>query len=87
VTAITEPQFLDVHSPLPALCCRGESALAQIARAGRNQSASAGTGRDFLAAKIPIRTKVQLFPFAEANRALNAPKHDSVKGAAVLHMK
>jgi alcohol dehydrogenase, propanol-preferring len=46
-------------------------------------------GRDFLrlAAEIPIRTEVQLFPFAEANRALNALKHDSINGAAVLHMK
>ena len=46
-------------------------------------------GRDFLrvAAEIPIRTEVQLFPFAEANRALNALKHDAVRGAAVLQVK
>jgi propanol-preferring alcohol dehydrogenase len=46
-------------------------------------------GRDFLrvAAEIPVRTEVQLFPFAEANQALNALKHDSVRGAAVLQIK
>jgi alcohol dehydrogenase, propanol-preferring len=43
-------------------------------------------GEQFLkiAAEIPIRTQVQLFPLAEANRALNALKHDGVRGAAVL---
>lgn len=45
-------------------------------------------GHDFLriAAEIPIRTEVQLFPFADANRALNALKHDSIRGAAVLQI-
>lgn len=44
-------------------------------------------GRDFLrvAAEIPIRTEVQLFPFHQANHALNALKHDGIRGAAVLH--
>jgi alcohol dehydrogenase, propanol-preferring len=43
-------------------------------------------GRDFLrvAAEIPIRTEVHLFPFERANEALNALKHDGVRGAAVL---
>src|SRR5713226_7093458 len=43
-------------------------------------------GEDFLrvAAKIPIRTHTQLFPLAEANRALNALKNDAIPGAAVL---
>jgi propanol-preferring alcohol dehydrogenase len=46
-------------------------------------------GRDFLriAAEIPVRTKIQLFPFTEANQALNSLKHDSVRGAAVLQIK
>jgi len=45
-------------------------------------------GEDFLrvAAEIPIRTHVQIFPFAEANRALNALKNDAIPGAAVLHI-
>ncbi len=43
-------------------------------------------GEDFLelAAKIPIHTQIQTFPLAEANVALNALKHDAIRGAAVL---
>jgi len=43
-------------------------------------------GEDFLrvAAEIPIRTHVQIFSLAEANRALNALKNDAIPGAAVL---
>jgi propanol-preferring alcohol dehydrogenase len=45
-------------------------------------------GEDFLrvAAEIPIRTRVQVFPLSEANRALNALKNDAIPGAAVLHI-
>jgi propanol-preferring alcohol dehydrogenase len=45
-------------------------------------------GRDFLriAAQIPIRTRIQLFPLREANRALNALKNDAIPGAAVLQI-
>jgi propanol-preferring alcohol dehydrogenase len=45
-------------------------------------------GEDFLgvAAEIPIRTHVQIFPLSEANRALNALKNDAIPGAAVLHV-
>ena len=43
-------------------------------------------GEDFLrvAAEIPIRTQVTLYPLREANRALNDLKRDRVNGAAVL---
>jgi propanol-preferring alcohol dehydrogenase len=43
-------------------------------------------GNDFLriAAEIPINTQVQIYPLAEANRALNALKNDAIRGAAVL---
>lgn len=43
-------------------------------------------GEDFLelAASIPIHTEVQTFPLREANVALNALKHDAIRGAAVL---
>lgn len=43
-------------------------------------------GEDFLrvAAEIPIRTRTQLYPLNEANRALNALKNDAIEGAAVL---
>jgi len=46
-------------------------------------------GREFLriAAEIPIRTRVQVFPLREANRALNALKNDAISGAAVLDCK
>ncbi len=45
-------------------------------------------GEDFLriAAEIPIRTHVQIFPLREANRALNALKNDAIAGAAVLRV-
>jgi alcohol dehydrogenase, propanol-preferring len=46
-------------------------------------------GEDFLriAAEIPIRTHVELFPLREANRALNALKNDAIPGAAVLKIE
>jgi propanol-preferring alcohol dehydrogenase len=46
-------------------------------------------GKDFLrvAAEIPVHTHVQIFPLAEANRALNALKNDAIPGAAVLHIR
>jgi propanol-preferring alcohol dehydrogenase len=46
-------------------------------------------GEDFLrvAAEIPIRTRTQLFPLREANRALNALKNDAIQGAAVLKVE
>jgi alcohol dehydrogenase, propanol-preferring len=45
-------------------------------------------GRDFLrlAAEIPIRTQVQSFALEQANEALNALKHDAIRGAAVLQV-
>jgi alcohol dehydrogenase, propanol-preferring len=45
-------------------------------------------GEDFfrVAAEIPIRTQVQLFPLSEANLALNALKNDAIPGAAVLRV-
>jgi propanol-preferring alcohol dehydrogenase len=45
-------------------------------------------GEDFLrvAAEIPIRTHVQIFPLRDANRALNALKNDAIPGAAVLRI-
>jgi alcohol dehydrogenase, propanol-preferring len=43
-------------------------------------------GEDFLrvAAEIPVKTQVQVYPLEEANRALNDLKSDRVNGAAVL---
>jgi propanol-preferring alcohol dehydrogenase len=46
-------------------------------------------GEDFLriAAKIPVRTEVEVYPLREANRALNDLKSDRVNGAAVLNCR
>jgi len=46
-------------------------------------------GEEFLklAAEIPIRTHVQLYPLSDANRALNALKNDAIPGAAVLQVQ
>ena len=46
-------------------------------------------GEDFLriAAEIPVRTHVQIYPLSDANRALNALKNDAIAGAAVLRVK
>jgi propanol-preferring alcohol dehydrogenase len=45
-------------------------------------------GREFLAeaARLPVRTTVQAFPLDAANDALNALKHDAVRGAAVIRV-
>lgn len=45
-------------------------------------------GHDFLklAAEIPIHTEVQVFSLEQANEALNALKHDGIRGAGVLKM-
>jgi alcohol dehydrogenase, propanol-preferring len=46
-------------------------------------------GEDFLrvAAEIPVRTRVQIFPLSESNQVLNALKNDAIPGAAVLRVK
>jgi propanol-preferring alcohol dehydrogenase len=43
-------------------------------------------GEEFLeeAARIPVRTYVQPFPFGEVNDALIALKHDAIRGAGVI---
>ena len=45
-------------------------------------------GEDFLriAAGIPVRTRVQVYPLSDANRSLNALKNDAIEGAAVLRV-
>jgi propanol-preferring alcohol dehydrogenase len=46
-------------------------------------------GREFLleAARIPVHTHVQIFPFEQANDALIALKNDAIRGAGVLLTK
>ena len=45
-------------------------------------------GHEFMkiAARIPVHTEVQVFSLDQANQALNALKHDGIRGAAVLKM-
>ncbi len=45
--------------------------------------------REFLelAAEVPVRTEIELFPLEQANQALAAMKHSRVKGAAVLKVR
>ena len=70
-------------SPIPELpyeLLYGERVMRSVANNTRDD------GREFLktAAAIPIHSETQVFPMAEANRALNALKYDAVRGAAVL---
>jgi propanol-preferring alcohol dehydrogenase len=70
-------------SPIPQLpyeLLYGERVIRSIANNTRQD------GHDFfrVAAEIPVQTHVQVFPMAEANKALNALKHDAIRGAAVL---
>jgi propanol-preferring alcohol dehydrogenase len=45
-------------------------------------------GEDFLriAAEIPIRTQVEIYPLRDANRALDHLKNDAIRGSAVLRI-
>ena len=45
-------------------------------------------GEEFLrlAAEIPIKTQIEVFPLRDANRALNSLKNDAIRGAAVLRI-
>ncbi len=72
-------------SPIPSFSYDllwGERRILSVANNTRRD------GEDFLAvaAEIPIQTRVQIFPLAEANRALNALKNDAIEGAAVLRV-
>ena len=70
-------------SPIPSfdyLLIYGERMIRSVANNIR------ADGREFLleAARIPVRTHVQTFPFDQANEALIALKNDAIRGAAVL---
>ena len=43
-------------------------------------------GREFIdiAARIPVRTSVLVYPFDQVNDALIALKHDAIRGATVI---
>ena len=40
-----------------------------------------------LAPKIPVRTRVELFPLIHANEALSALRHGDIRGAIVLQVR
>jgi propanol-preferring alcohol dehydrogenase len=58
----------------------GERVMRSVANNTRHD------GEEFLeeAARIPVRTYVQEFPFGEVNDALIALKHDAIRGAGVI---
>lgn len=66
--------------PLPYQLLYHERVIRSVANNTRQD------GQDFLrlAASIPIRTKVEVYPLVNANQALQSLKNDIVRGAAVL---
>lgn len=70
-------------SPIPSFdysLIYGERMIRSVANNTR------ADGQEFLieAARIPVHTYVQTFPFDQANEALIALKHDAIRGAGVL---
>ena len=70
-------------SPIPSFdysLIYGERVVRSVANNTR------ADGQEFLleAARIPVRTHVQAFPFDQANEALMALKNDAIRGAGVL---
>jgi len=73
-------------SPIPSFdysLIYGERLVRSVANNTRED------GHEFLleAARIPVRTHTQIFPFDQANEALIALKNDSIRGAGVLVME
>jgi propanol-preferring alcohol dehydrogenase len=68
--------------PLPYQLLYGERLVRTVANNTR------ADGRDFLAeaARLPVRTHTELYPFEAANDALAALKHDAIRGAGVLQV-
>ncbi|MBI4235841.1 MAG: zinc-binding dehydrogenase, partial [Chloroflexi bacterium] len=73
-------------SPMPALDYRrhlyDEKNLVSVANTTRQDA------QDFLrlAAEIPVRTEVQVFPLEQANEALRALKEGRIRGSGVLQV-
>ena len=68
--------------PMPYALIYGERTLRSVANSTRRD----GEELLALAAAIPIRTDVELFPLQEANKVLARVKHGQVRGAAVLEI-
>ena len=58
----------------------------RVVRSVANNTRDDGDEFMRLAAEIPIRTEVQIFSLEQANEALNALKHDGIRGAGVLQV-
>ncbi|HQQ78509.1 MAG TPA: alcohol dehydrogenase, partial [Thermoanaerobaculia bacterium] len=69
--------------PLPYDLLWRERVVRSVANATR------ADGREFLAgaARLPVRTHVEVFPLENANEALLALKTDAIRGAAVLTVR
>ena len=69
-------------APLPSESRYHERVIRSVANNTRQD------GEDFLrlAASIPIRSKVEVYPLADANRALQSLKNDVIRGTAVLNV-
>ena len=72
-------------SPIPQLDYADlyhERVLRSVANSTRQDA------REFLelAAEVPVRTEIELFPLEQANQAIAAMKHSRVRGAAVLKL-
>jgi alcohol dehydrogenase, propanol-preferring len=74
--------YMSAIPPLEYQWLYGERVIRSVANNTRQD------GHDFLrvAAEIPVRTRVRLYPLSDANRALNALKNDPIPGAAVLQV-
>lgn len=73
-------------SPIPALdysLLYHERTLVSVANSTRQDA------EDFLtlAAKIPVKTEVEIFPLRDANRALQLLKAGKIQGAGVLKIR
>jgi propanol-preferring alcohol dehydrogenase len=66
--------------PMPYQLLWGERAVRSVANLTRRD------GEEFLAlaAKVPVRTTVEVFALGQANAALDAVRSGRVQGAAVL---
>ena len=82
--------WIEVGMPDAARLHRGSKHAGRVAvythRDARQLLAQLAGAKIHRAAEIPIRTRVQMFPLREANRALNALKNDAIPGAAVLRI-
>jgi propanol-preferring alcohol dehydrogenase len=58
----------------------------RVLRSVANNTREDGAGFLRVAAEIPLKPQVELFPLAETNRALKALKHDAIRGAAVIQV-